>query len=87
VILAARPGQAARLVQDPRHAWNLAPGVGPLARRLYLGLDGASSWPGLLRSMIDIQPIGEVRIAGTISWSDIAGFERRMRTDAAPAKQ
>lgn len=87
VILAARPGQTARLVHDPRHAWSLAPGVGPLARRLYLGIDGASSWPGLLRSMIDIQPTGEVRIAGTISWSDIAGFERRVRTDAAPAER
>lgn len=50
--------------------------------RLYLAIDGASSWPDLLRGMIDIRPTGEVRIAGTISWSDLAGFERRLQADA-----
>ncbi len=82
VILAARPGQVARMVSDPRHGWSLSPKVGPLARRLYLGIEGARSWPSLLRGMIDIQPTGEVRIAGTISWSDLAGFERRVQNDA-----
>lgn len=81
VILAARPGLAARLVADPRYGWDLLPKVGPLARRLYLGADRASSWPGLLRGMIDIRPTGEIRIAGTISWSDLAGFEQRVQAD------
>lgn len=81
VVLAVRPGVAAQLVPDPRYGWSLPPRVGPLARRLYLGVERATSWPGLLRGMIDIRPTGEVRIDGTISWSDIARFEERLQPD------
>ncbi|WAS90443.1 hypothetical protein [Nannocystis punicea] len=85
VIVAARPGRAAPVVADPRHGWSLSPGVGPLGRRLYLNIDSADSWPALLRTLIDIQPLGEARINGTISWSDLSAFAARLPPQPADA--
>ena len=76
VIFSATPGTIASVVPDPRFPWNGRKTVGPLARRMYSQLEGVVArsetvtWGEFLSPIVDVKPLGERGIHGTVSWSD-----------------
>ena len=78
VIFSATPGTIAIEVEDPRRTWGASRYVAPLARRMYRRFEAAVAasepltWGMFLQSIVDVKPLGEMRIHGTVSWSDFA---------------
>ncbi|MCP4701094.1 MAG: hypothetical protein GY862_30210 [Gammaproteobacteria bacterium] len=78
IIFSAAPGTIAGGVQDPRPTWDGRQYVGPLARRMHRRFEAAVArsepmvWGDFLQSIIDVKALGEMRIHGTVSWSDFS---------------
>ncbi len=76
VIFSSTPGSIAMEVEDPRPGWGPTRYVAPLARRIHSRLEAAVArskavtWGDFLETIVDVKRLGEVRIHGTISWSD-----------------
>ncbi|MCE9663910.1 hypothetical protein LY622_10685 [Halomonas sp. M5N1S17] len=94
VIFSATPGTIAVEVDDPRPTWEPHRKVAPLARRMYRRFESAVvesqplSWGHFMQSIVDVKPIGEMRVHGTVSWSDYTAInEIPMLRDSASAEQ
>ena len=78
VIFSATPGTVASTVPDPRPTWGSMQHVGPLALRIHRQFETAVAqsesltWGDFMQSIIDVKTLGELRIGGTISWSDFS---------------
>ena len=78
VILSAAPGSIAVVVPDPLPGLLKSNRVAPLVRKIYTQfenvlVDGtAISLGDFFYSIVDIKELGEVRIRGSVSWSDFS---------------
>lgn len=78
VILSAAPGSIAVVVPDPLPGLLKSNRVAPLARKLYTQFEHvlvegtAISLGDFFYSIVDIKELGEVRIRGSVSWSDFS---------------
>ena len=78
VILSAAPGSIAVVVPDPLPGLFKPNRVAPLARKIYTQFENvliagtAISLGDFFYSIVDIKELGEVRIKGSISWSDFS---------------
>lgn len=76
VVFSAVPGTFAIVVPDTRPTWGITQYVGPLASRMHRRFEAAltrsqpMSWGDFLQSIVDVKALGEVRIHGSVSWSD-----------------
>lgn len=82
VIFSATPGTVARVVPDPRPTWGSIQHVGPLALRIHRQFETAVAqtesltWGDFVQSMVDVKTLGELRVRGTVSWSDFSVVSR-----------
>jgi hypothetical protein len=76
VLIAAAPGTLAIEQPHPGGSWTSELTLAPLAVRLHRlsRLRTFANWGDLLRSARDIGSTGEIRTAGTVSWSDFSEF-------------
>lgn len=78
VILSAAPGSIAVVVPDPLPGLLKSNRVAPLARKIYTQFENtlvegtAISLGDFFYSIVDIKELGEVRIRGSVSWSDFS---------------
>ena len=78
VIFSATPGSVAVAEADPRPSLFNDQFVAPLAGRIYRRMEAAvahaedTSWGAFLQSIVDVKPLGERRVFGTVSWSDFS---------------
>jgi hypothetical protein len=81
VVLGAKPGSAALMVENPFSSWDITPKIGPLAVRLAGRLqetrdsDHLITWGEALSGLADWRGTGEIDFRGTVCWSDFSRLD------------